>query len=411
MTSRFSRSPEANEYGKPRAELWCIVNLFFILFLGYLDSQMIAPLLPQIADSQGVPVSTAGMLIVAYSVVTGIFAFVGGALSDRYGRRGFILGAIALFAVLSFSTYLLAASFTLLLVWRAAIGVASGTISSTAIAYAGDYFAYHRRGRAFGFIIAANSIALVAGVPLAIYIADRFGWRFVFLSTALVASAVIALSLFTLPRTGKDGTPRESVNGLSDHAETLTHIFSRRDTRAALTIAFCVSGGFIGIVTYFAAHLHESYSVGAQGIGTTFLIAGVFAVAGSIFGGFISDRIGKKRASLVSSALLTLSIAGLPGLGWSRGAVVLFGILNMAAALRQGALNAMMTEMVEREGRGTFIALRNIASQAGIAAATFAGALLYGRYGFPSIAWMCASLTFLVVVLLGLIEEPEISEA
>ncbi|MBI4467917.1 MAG: MFS transporter [Acidobacteria bacterium] len=408
--SPVSPDRRGGDRSSQQTDWFCIVNLFLILFVGYLDSQMIAPLLPQIADALGVSISTAGMLIVSYSVVTGIFALLGGALSDRHGRKGYLTGAVALLAVISFGTYAFAGGFTLLLLSRAAMGIASGTISSTAIAYAGDYFAYHRRGRAFGFIIAANSIALVAGVPLAVYLADRFGWRHVFLATAGLAALATLLSVFTLPALGKSDAP-EAVDRFTNHAEALSHIFSRRDTLAALTIAFCVSGGFVGVVTYFAAYLHTRFEVGAQGIGTTFLIAGVFAVSGSIAGGFLSDRIGKKRATLISSALLTLSIVILPGLGWSRAAVAVFGVLNLAAAFRQGALNAMMTEMVSRSGRGTFIALRNIASQAGIAVATFTGAMVFDRHGFPFIAWMCASLTFLVVVLLGLIREPEIPEA
>lgn len=389
---------------------WCIANLFLILFVGYLDSQMIAPLIPQISEGLEVSVSRAGLLIVAYSIVTGIFALIGGALSDRHGRKGLLLAGIAGLSAISFATFAVARDFRLLLIARGLMGVASGTISSTAIAYAGDYFAYHRRGRAFGFIVAANSIALVAGVPSAVYIADRFGWPAVFLATAGLAAGAAALALFTLPPAREEaGTGSDAL--FANHAATLGHIFSRRDTVAALTIAFCVSGGFVGVVTYFAAYLHERFEVGAPGIGTTFLIAGIFAVAGSVAGGFLSDRMGKKRASLLSSAALTLSIVVLPGLGWSRGAVLAFGLLNLAAAFRQGALNAMMTEMVPRSGRGTFIALRNIASQTGIAAATFAGALIFDRHGFQPIAWICATLTFLVVVLLGLIREPELVEA
>jgi predicted MFS family arabinose efflux permease len=68
-----------------------IANLFFLLFLGLADNQMIAALLPSLVKSFGISLSTAGLLVVAYSLAAAVAAFLSGTLSDHYGRRRFLL--------------------------------------------------------------------------------------------------------------------------------------------------------------------------------------------------------------------------------------------------------------------------------------------------------------------------------
>jgi len=56
--------------------------------------------------------------------------------------------------------------------------------------------------------------------------------------------------------------------------------------------------------------------------------------------------------------------------------------------------------MVPGVERGSFIALRNIASQLGIGAVWLVGGLLYERHGYVAVTTLCAAMTALVAVLL-----------
>jgi predicted MFS family arabinose efflux permease len=58
-----------------------IANLFLLLFLGLADNQMIAALLPSLVKSFGVSVSTAGLLVVVYSLAAAVASFFSGMLS------------------------------------------------------------------------------------------------------------------------------------------------------------------------------------------------------------------------------------------------------------------------------------------------------------------------------------------
>jgi predicted MFS family arabinose efflux permease len=58
-------------------------------------------------------------------------------------------------------------------------------------------------------------------------------------------------------------------------------------------------------------------------------------------------------------------------------------------------------------GRGAFIAIRNVASQIGIATTALLGGILFERFGYGGVGVLCAALTLVVILLLQLqIQEP-----
>ena len=373
-----------------------IANLFLLLFLGLADNQMMAALLPAFVKSLHVSIEKAGLLVAIYPLGAAAAAFVSGSLSDVYGRRWFLQGGMALFAVASCLSW---RSTTLaeLAGARALTGLAAGTLSTCTVAFAGDWFAYEVRGRAIGLISSAYFVAPVAGVPAAALIADRFGWQRTFLAIAAVAALATFASL-TLPK-----ETRKTIATSHPWRRSLgafRGFFARRDTFAALGIAFLVSGGLVGFITYIGQWLNNGFALSTTMIGLIFAYGGGMAVLGAPLGGMLSDRYGKRAVSLASSLVMALAVAAVPFLGWGAALLVAFGMVSLAAAFRQGPLTALMTEMVPAAERGTFIALRNISSQIGIGATVSVGGILYGRSGYGAVTGLCATMTALVSVLL-----------
>lgn len=374
-----------------------IANLFLLLFLGVADNQVIAALLPNFVKSFKVTVSVAGLLVVAYSIAAAVAAFASGALSDHYGRRWFLRAGVVLFALASwFSSQ--ATSFQGLMAARCVTGLAAGTLSTCAVAYAGDWFPYSVRGRAIGLISSAYFVAPIVGVPVAAFIAQRYGWRQAFFVFALLAFVVVCVS-FTLPR--EDLNPQPSSEKLRTTLRSFRSFLSRRDTAAALGIAFLVSGGLVGFITYIGQWLNTRFSVSTGTIGLIFAFAGAVAVFSAPVGGIFSDRWGKRTASIAGSIVMGLAVAFIPFLPWGVALLLVFGATSMGAAFRQGPLTALMTELVPGTQRGTFIALRNISSQLGIGAAVFAAGMLYQSHGYVAVTTLCAGMTALVAILLA----------
>jgi MFS transporter, DHA1 family, inner membrane transport protein len=374
-----------------------IANLFFLLFLGLADNQMIAALLPSLMKSLGISLSAAGLLVVVYSLAAAVAAFFSGTLSDHYGRRRFLLAGVAFFAVASWAA---AASrtFSELVLARALTGLAAGTLSTCSITFAADWFPYKVRGRAIGLISSAYFAAPILGVPIAAQIADRFGWRraFLFFAGLAVVTALVSLSL---PREVLN--PQPSPEKLRTAARAFRSFLVRRDTAAALVIAFLVSGGLVGFLTYIGEGLNTSFGLTTRSIGWVFMLGGVVAVGSAPLGGILSDRWGKRAVSIASNMLLAVAVAFIPFRPWGALLLVLFAAASLGAAFRQGPLTALMTEMVPATQRGSFIALRNIASQLGIGATAYVGGVLFQRSGYAAVTTLCAAMTAVVVVLLA----------
>jgi predicted MFS family arabinose efflux permease len=385
-----------------------IVNLFLLLFLGLADNQTIPALLPALGRSLGTTVAVTGLLVVFYSLAAALAAFLAGSLSDYYGRRRFLLVGAFVFMLASAASSF-SHSFSELASARALTGLAAGSISTCAIAFAGDWFKYGVRGRAIGLISSAYFLAPL-GVPVAGLIADRLGWPRVFTAFAVLALAV-ALTAQSLPHESehRDSLPgRTSEEMLRSTLRTFGGLAARRDTSAMLVIAFLVSGGLVSFLTYIGEWLHGSFGLSTTAIGLVFMLGGLVAVAGAPLGGVLADRWGKRSISIASNVLLGAAVAALPWFGWGVGLLVAFVGVSLGAGLRQGPITALMTEMVPRGQRGSFVALRNIFSQLGIGAAVFAGGLLYQWRGYFAVTSLSALMTGLVALLLTThIVEPE----
>ena len=381
-----------------------IANLFLLLFLGLADNQMIAALLPSLVKSFGISVSTAGLLVVVYSVAAALAAFISGTLSDHYGRRRFLLAGVAFFAVASFAA---GQSRTLneLMLARALTGLAAGTLSTCSVTFAADWFPYNVRGRAIGLISSAYFAAPILGVPIAAQIADRYGWRRAFIFFGGLA-ILVALATLRLPR--EKLNPQPSTEKLRVAVEAFRSFLARRDTAAALVIAFLVSGGLVGFLTYIGEWLNRTFGLPTRAIGWVFMLGGVVAMGSAPLGGILSDRWGKRNVSIASNILLAVGVAFVPFLPWGLGLLGVFALASLGAAFRQGPLTALMTEMVPAAQRGSFIALRNISSQMGIGATAFLGGVLFQRSGYAAVTSLCALMTAVVVILLAThIVEPQ----
>lgn len=395
-------------------DAWVIANLFSILFIGVADNQIIAPLLPAMAAYLGVSVSATGLVVVVYSLAAAGAALLAGAWSDRSGRHAFLTVALLIFSLSAFAT-----AYTERLSWlllcRTVTGMAAGVLSACTIAYAGDYFAYEIRGQALGYISMANAAAMVIAVPVAAYVADHLGWQRNFLGLSIAGLVVGGVNVMYMRRILPH--PRDEEHPFivgSDNVQAgwmssgpARKLLAHPEILSCMLIAFCVSGGIAGALTYAGAWMHDQFRVSTRSIGLVFLAGGLLALVGAALGGVVSNHYAKKSVAIASSVLLALALALLPFLSWSGLLVAVFGLANFAAACRQGPVTALMTELVPRRGRGAFIAMRNVASQIGIATTALLGSVLFERLGYGAVGVLCAALTLTVILLLMTqIQEP-----
>src|SRR5437016_2586336 len=210
---------------------WTVALILFgVLFLGVSDTQLVAPLLPLIALDLGTTPGHAGIIVTTYSLAAAAFALFVGPLSDRVGRKKILVSGLALFTIASFLTYHVS-TFNALVILRAMTGLAAGTLSTSALSFAGDYYPYEQRGRAMGILSMGYFVAFVIGVPAGALAASRLGWQWVFACLSAGAAVMFVVALFGLPSQAIHGHMQRRDGGFIAH-------FRKPDRFAGMVAAF-----------------------------------------------------------------------------------------------------------------------------------------------------------------------------
>lgn len=362
--------------------------LFAVLFLGVTDTQLVPLLLPSIAHEFSTTPGHAGIIVSSYSLAAAAFALFAGPLSDRIGRKKVLLGGLVLFTASSFSTYHVS-SLNALVIVRTLTGFAAGTLSTCALSFAGDHYAYQHRGRAMGVISMAYFLAFVAGVGPGSIAVKYWGWRSVFAGFSMLAVLIVLLVVSSLPRDHRKSVHRFSLDHLGSH-------FLKSDRLAGMAAAFLTSGGLVGFLTYVASWLQTGKAITIEKIGLLIMLSGIAAAAASPLSGWLSDHAGKIKVIIGSNIVLAVVFLIVARLEWGWALWIGMAVLSICASARQAPLHAISTEIVGPEIRGEYTAVRNASSQLGIAASAAASAYTFDAHGFAGVSNLAAIMTLLI---------------
>ncbi|HET9941908.1 MAG TPA: MFS transporter [Terriglobia bacterium] len=364
--------------------------LFGVLFLGVSDTQLVPPLLSSIANEFQTSAGHTGIIVTSYSLAAAVFALFAGPLSDRIGRKKVLVGGLALFTAASFSTQHVTTLGALLVV-RTLTGFAAGTLSTCALSFAGDHYSYQQRGRAMGLLSMAYFLAFVVSAPAGALMAPVWGWHSIFGGLAALGAAMFILAVWKLPASRTGHATAAMLPNFHAH-------FAKPERLAGMVAAFLTSGGVVGFLTYVGAWLIDEQKVGTKSMALTFMISGIAAVAAAPLSGWLADHAGKRRVIIWANILLAPIFLVVARLEW--GWVLWSGIalLGVAASARQAPLHALTTEIVGAEIRGEYTAMRNAASQIGIASAAAISSFVFDASGFAGVSIVAAVFTALVPV-------------
>jgi len=374
---------------RPRQGTTVIACLFLVLFLGVADSQVISPLLPGIRSQFSKTSAELGLLFTGYSLAAGLSVLFWGPLSDLFGCKNGLLTGLLIFGAGS-SVSSLSPDFAVLLLGRVVTGMGASMLSLNSITYAAGFFPYRSRGWAMGSIVSSYFAALILGVPAGSWAGDHLGWHAVFGMAAILSLALVVTVSAFLPPLGKAarGQGNEGMPLFSAQAKAYGQFLRGKETAGALCASFFASGGAMGFLAFLGVWLHDAFGVSGREIGLVFLASGCAALLASPVAGAVSDRIGKRLQFILSSGTFAFLLLSLPRLQWGPSLFVAFGAVSMAAAFRQGPMEALVTELVPGESRGSYIALRNAFSQLGIALAASVSGILFQNWGYVAVCWL-----------------------
>jgi len=356
--------------------LVCIV--IFVDSLGY---GVVVPVMPVYAKELGIGELGLGMLFASYAMGNIVAALPFGLVSDRFGRRPFLVfGMLAMAG--AFVLYAYSTTYVSLFLSRFLDGVTAAANWSVGLVIIADIYPAGERGQGMGTVMGAMGAGAIAGPALGGVLYDWIGYKAPFL---LVAVICVVAGLFALvSRELKRLAPRGSEEGYGRMARVVLAY-----PGIALTLVIVMMGTVsLGVLEpLFPVYLEENLGLGSTAIGLLFALTVLAYTVSSPLVGKLSDRIGKR--GLMAWGLLSTAVAAplLVFAGNLALIALLFAVCGVTIALFETPTLPLIADRIgggeEGEAYGTAFGLFNMAWAIGYMLGPAAGGFLAQKHGLP----------------------------
>lgn len=385
---------------EPAERRTLLATLGFMSFASVYAHVVVIPVLVVIGGEFGISPGAAGLLVAGFAVPGIVIPVIAGPYSDRFGRKIFLTGGSALMGIATLGSAV-AGSFELIVLTRALAGIGASLTFPNVNATIGDTFPYRERGKAISTVIAMNTLATIAGIPIAGIVAEATSWR---VSVALVGTLALVASLallWLLPNARPHGDERRA-----------RALYKRVVTDVSALGA--ISSSFMGALfwftwgTFLVLFFQSTFALSVGQASTVALTLELGTLVGSQVGGRLGDRIGHKpivAGGIVIAGALLLALTNVP---MSLAVAAALNLVLSAVIGARFATNiALLTEQVP-EARGTLLSISSSVVSVGIVVGASIGGVLVDGPGFGALGVFCAAVALVsgAIVVAFVTEEP-----
>ncbi|RDV00348.1 MFS transporter [Trinickia dinghuensis] len=271
----------------------------------FFDRLALSFLFPFISNELHLTNAHLGMLSSVLSLTWALSGATLGAWSDkRASRKPVLIVAVIAFSVLS-SLSGFVTGFLSLLLFRALMGIAEGPVLPVSQSLLAEASTPARRGLNMGIVngSAPGLLGAVLGPPVLIWLATTHGWRTAFL-VSIVPGIVIAALIALYVKDSRTNNNRDAARTTHERAHTdWAALLKNRNVVLCVLIACCYLTWFVIIVSFAPTFLVQYHHFPAQTMGYIMSMLGFAWVGWSFIVPAISDRIGRKPAMVIFSAI------------------------------------------------------------------------------------------------------------
>ena len=316
------------------------------------------------------------LLVGAYSISAAVSGFTAAFIVDRFDRKkvllvsyiGFIVGTLACG---------IAPTYGLLLGSRILAGLFGGIIGAQVLSIIADLFVYERRGTAMGAVMSAFAVASTLGVPFSLYLTNlfNFNWHVPFLLVGGIGIVLIPLIYKFIPGMSahlKSAGKREST------WRVLGKVFESPAQQQALLFSGLLMMGHFLIIPFLNPYLEFNKGFSKDLTPMVYLVGGISSFAAAILLGRFSDKKGKLPVFSISvffSLFMVLVITNMPDVHFSI-VLAFFAVWFILATGRAVTAQAMVSEVVKTEQRGSFMSFNGSMQQLGTFIASMAAGVI-----------------------------------
>ena len=354
-----------------------LIISWITLFLMGTDLFVVSPLLPFISEEYNVSPETTGWMVTVFAMTYAFSAPVFGWLSDKKGRRTFIMFGLLLFAISNALTAF-APSFLWLIVSRILAGLSVASITPLIYAIIGDIAPPNRRGTWLSIVVSGHLTALWAGAPLGTLLEHFLGWRSVFVVMAIIGVILAVVNFKTWASIPKSDETKDIVEG------NLLRILGS----VSVTTIWAIS--MYALYVYLGAALYSENKFSSSEIALAVTFYGVGAVLGSLTSGQLTDKFGESKISKSTLIFLTVILICL-GIFFSSGDWV-YLFLFLWALVGYAAFTSYQARLAVEypKERGIVMAWNNTALYIGITIGSMIGGYVISNWGYSLLPYVCS---------------------
>ena len=338
------------------------------------------PLLDVIAADFGITHAAIGLVVTATQIGYGLGLLLLVPLGDLLDRRRLIVGQF-LFLVLALLMIATARSGAILFAAMAVTGLLA-VVAQTLVAYAAGLAREGQRGAVVGTVTSGIVVGILLARAVSGTLADIFGWRSVYVASAVASFAMAVLLAKNLPRNGTAGASVPYLRLIA----SVPAIFRQEPLLMvrgvlALLIFASITILWTPMVLPLAA---APFSLSHTEIGL-FGLAGATGAIGAAGAGRLADAGKAQSVTGAALAIMLLSwaaIALLPVSLWG----LIIGVVMIDYGLQAvHVTNQSMIYRVRPEARSRIAAGYMIFYSVGCAAGSILATLVYARAGWPGV--------------------------
>jgi DHA1 family putative efflux transporter-like MFS transporter len=370
-----------------------IYILALISFLVGTSQPIISGILDKMAEALGVSIGAAGQLITVFSLAYAIGTPILLVLTAKMERRKLLIYALFVFIVGNLLSVIVP-GYGLFIIARIIMALSTGVAVVTILNIAAKIAPANKKASSIATVVMGFTASLIIGVPIGRFITSTYGWKFVFIGTAILVLLVIFIVLNTIPK----------MNG--DASIPLTRqiaMFKKPKIALALSITFFLMTGYGILFTYLSPFLVKNVGMSDSLVSITLLVLGVASLFGSKLGGLCADKRGVIFTLKIGLLVNVTSLVVLSFLSHSIIAVFIILTVWSFSGWSSGATQQYNLATLSPESSDVLLGLNQSMMQFGFAAGAGFGGVIVGQISLSSITWFSAvSIVFASITAFGL---------
>lgn len=372
-----------------------VALLSIVQFTIVLDFMVMAPLGDLLMKSMQLQTSQFASAVSAYAFSAGISGLLAAGFADKFDRKKLLLFFYTGFIIGTFFCAT-ATTYHLLLFGRIVTGIFGGVLGSVSMAIVADLFSFSQRGRVMGFVQMSFAVSQVAGIPIGLFLANRYNWHAPFLMIVALCIITALMVFFYLKPVARHMEKKEKINPLMHLRTTVSN---KAYWLPYLTTALLSIGGFM-LMPFSTPFIINNVGVAQQQLPMIYIFMGACSMIALPLIGKLSDKVGKfptfMAGTIVSMIMVVIYTNMTPIPVWQ---VILISVLMFAGVMsRMIPSTALMTAIPRLEDRGAFMSINSSLQQiAGGVASVIAGWVIVKQPGgklthFDTLGYICITM-------------------